>query len=370
MAKNFHKKPFDDATKLKLEIFGECFREWLPVFIYNNTISKIFVYDFFAGAGKDGVGNQGSPLVLLNEAKGESCSLCNALNGKEIVFAFNDAKESKKLKNSVAEHLENCTKQNCKRGTCQYAWYIGEYNFKDAFNRKNVRKILSNKHYAKFILLDQFGFSQVDEKVFIELTNAPKTDFIFFIASSFIDRFKEHENTKKYIDTSQIDFENARPIKRHELIANYFEKLVNDKEYYIHYFTIKKGSNYYGLIFGSAHTYGMEKFLKVCWRKDEFSGESNNNKFHDHEKGTLFYNPEESNKLQVVKQKIIDKVLQGEIRDNIKGLKFALENRCLPELFTKTIKGLEKDGLIERKGKVNNRSTNIHTIEKYTIEVK
>jgi hypothetical protein len=50
MADNFHNKPFDKATKLKLEIFGECFREWLPVFIFNPTISKIFIYD-----GKIGV---------------------------------------------------------------------------------------------------------------------------------------------------------------------------------------------------------------------------------------------------------------------------------------------------------------------------
>ena len=113
----------------------------------------------------------------------------------------------------------------------------------------------------------------------------------------------------------------------------------------------------------------MEKFLKVCWRKDEFSGESNDNKHLDYESNTLFYNPSESNKLQKVKGKIVEKVLNGEIKDNITGLKFALENRCLPELFTETIKAMEKDGLIVRKGKVNNRSSNIHKIEKYTIEI-
>jgi three-Cys-motif partner protein len=106
MADKFHKKPFDDATKLKLEIFDECFREWLPVFIFNPTVSRIFVYDFFAGKGKDSLGNPGSPLILLNEAKGDNCSFCNALNGKEIVFAFNDVNNSEKLKESVTKHLE------------------------------------------------------------------------------------------------------------------------------------------------------------------------------------------------------------------------------------------------------------------------
>lgn len=370
MADQFHNNPFDEATKLKLTIFGECFREWLPVFIYNPTVSKIFVYDFFAGAGRDVIGNPGSPLILLNEAKGENCCFCNAINSKEIVFAFNDVNKSEQLEASVAEHMAKCIKENCHKEKCQYAWHIRNFNFRDAFKRENVRRVLQNQFYAKFILLDQFGFSQVDESIFKELTKAPKTDFIFFISSSFIDRFKDHEYTKKYIDTSRINFENTRPIERHELIAKYFEQLVEEDEYYIHHFTIKKGANYYGLIFGTAHTLGMEKFLKVSWRADEFSGESNDNKHLDHESGTLFYNPAESNKIQKVKGVIVEKVLKGEITDNITGLKFALKNRCLPELFTETIKVMEKEGKILRKGNVNNRSSNIHKIQKYTIELK
>ena len=57
MAKNINKDPFDEATQLKLEIFRECFREWLPVFIHNPTIEKIYSYDFFAGSGTDSEGN-------------------------------------------------------------------------------------------------------------------------------------------------------------------------------------------------------------------------------------------------------------------------------------------------------------------------
>lgn len=38
MAKDINKKEFDEATLLKLEIFRECFREWLPVFIHSPLI--------------------------------------------------------------------------------------------------------------------------------------------------------------------------------------------------------------------------------------------------------------------------------------------------------------------------------------------
>lgn len=369
MSEKFHNKPFDEATKLKLEIFGECFREWLPVFIYNKSVSRAYIYDFFAGQGQDPEGYPGSPLILLNEAKGMDCEVCNAIDGKEIVFGFNDKHMAKDLKEVVSNQISKCITENCKASNCKYKWAIGDYEFKDAFNRDNVRAILNEPRFAKFVLLDQFGFNQVDEIVFNKLVKSPKTDFIFFIASSFINRFKDHPYVVKYFDTSKIQFTDCKPKERHRLIAEYFEHLVNLEEYYIHHFTIKKGSNYYGLIFGTSHTYGMEKFLKVCWKKDEFSGESTENNYDDYENNTLFYNPELSNKKENVKKEIIEQVLNGTIKDNISGFKFTLKRRCLPDLFTKTIIELEKENKIARFGDVNNQSSRIHEARKYFIEV-
>ncbi len=45
--------------------------------------------------------------------------------------------------------------------------------------------------------------------------------------------------------------------------------------YAIHPFTIKKGRNIYGLIFGSNHPLGVEKFLKIAWETNELNGEAN-----------------------------------------------------------------------------------------------
>jgi len=369
MNHNFHNQPFDKATKLKLEIFSECFREWLPVFIFRNDIEKIFIYDFFAGAGTDSDGYPGSPLKLLNEAKGEGCKVCNSLNNKEIIFAFNDKTKSAELEKVVTNYLNTCMTENCKQKTCRYSCHFAKYDFKEAFEREKVKQILHNKKYAKFILLDQFGFSQVDENVFKELTYSEVTDFIFFIASSFIDRFKDMEQTKKYFDTSKIDFMAKRPIERHELIAKYFEQLIEKEEYYIHHFTIKKGSNYYGLIFGTGHTYGMEKFLKVCWEKDKLAGESNSNKHGDFEEHTIFYNPAHSNKQEAVKEDLKQKILSKEIVDNITGMKYAIKRGCLPKLYTETITELEKSGKIKRGENKNNQSTKIHSARKYQIEI-
>lgn len=369
MLKKFTDKAFDEATKFKLEIFGECFKEWLPVFVHDTYTPKLYVYDFFAGTGKDINGSPGSPLVLLSEAKGTNCNICGRLHQKEIVFGFNDKNEGAKLKEVVENYLHECRKHNCNQDKCNYQIHFGNYDFKQALERQNVKNILSNNNYAKFLVLDQFGFSQIDQKVFAELVNYPKTDFIFFIASSYVKRFRDHPYLKKYIDTSSIDFDKIKPKEIHRAIANHYESMLGQKEYYIHHFSLKKGANYYGLILGSGHTLGMEKFLKICWNKDTYAGESTENINDDYEEGTLFYDKNSSNKIIEVKNDIKAKVLSSEITDNITGLKYALKKKCLPKVFTETVIELERQKQIKRTGNVNNGSSNIHKVNKYLIKV-
>jgi len=372
MAKDINKTVFEDATKLKLDIFGECFEEWLPVFNYDNHTQAVFVFDFFAGSGKDLENNMGSPLILLDKAKGEARKYC--LNAKkEIKFLFNEGREDKsqELKQNINLHIEQCKQENSCTN-CIYKYSVQNYSFQEIFSNPALTTIFNNKRFGKFILLDQYGFKEINEDIFKALTNYPKTDFIFFISSSFISRFREHPNTTKYIDTSKIDFENIRPNEIHRAIADYFRDLVPaGKEYYLHHFSIQKEEkkgNYYGLIFGSNHTLGMEKFLKVCWKHDTFAGEANYNIDNNYEKDSLFGSLGENVKKDTVSGEIKSLILSGEIPDNISGLKFAMHKGCEPKLFTEVVQKLEKQKLIERFGDVNNQSSNIHRVKKYHLK--
>ena len=374
MTKDINKDRFSEETKLKLEIFSECFREWFPVFINNPFIEKVYIYDFFAGSGKDVEGALGSPLILLNEARGESCKYCLSVkkNNKQICFAFNEKDKIKQemLIKNVKEFMSNCSIQNCK-DKCIYKYEnFVQMEFKDIFERENLQKILNNEKYSKFILLDQYGFKQVDKDIFLQLINAPKTDFIFFISSSFIRRFKELQAVMQYFDTKKINFDESEPQECHRQVAQYYRDIIPpNKEYYLHHFTIKKDTSYWGLIFGTNHSLGMEKFLRVCWGKDKLSGESNFNIDNDYQKGTLFYNPDKTVKKQKIESDIQDKILSGKIADNIEGLKYALRNGCLPELFTSVVKKLENDNKIERTGNLNYTSSDIHKAKQYKITV-
>ncbi len=372
MAENFHNNPFDESTKLKLGIFGECFRAWLPVFIHNKFTEQIFIFDFFSGSGMDNEGTFGSSLILLKEAKGEDRKYCiNA--SKKITFIFNEQNKSNisELKKNVSNYIETCLKQNqCKN--CVYDYEIKRSDFKTVFNAAKTQEVLQNKNFGKFVLLDQYGFKEIDKDIFLNLVKSPKTDFIFFISSSFIKRFQQHTYTKKHIDTEQLNFDESQPKECHRIIAQYFKSLIPiDQEYYLHHFTIQKENkgNYYGLIFGTNHTFGMEKFLKVCWSKDSFSGESNCNIDDDFEEGSLFYKKSSSHKIARVKEEIKNAILSGEICDNISGFKYTMQKGCEPLLFTKVVKNLVNEEKIERYGDVNNSSTNVHRVKKYTIKV-
>lgn len=366
MAKDINKKKFDSATKLKLDLFKESFKEWLPVFIHNPYVHKRFIYDFFAGSGLDPQGNYGSPLILMDEAKGENLKYCSKSDGKKIVFGFNEKIKSKSkiLEKNVNSFLSNCL-NNCKREKCVYEHYIGNFDFKEAFNRPNVLEIMNNTKYSKFVLLDQYGFKEVDNEIFKKLINFPKTDFIFFISSSFINRFQNQSAIKKYIETEKIEFKKSESKHCHKLISQYFkEQIPKNKEFYLHQFSIKKGTNYYGLIFGTSHTLGMEKFLKVCWEKDIMAGEANFDINNDFQFGSLFFDEKFSNKIEKYKNEFYKKIENNELKNSLEGLKFTLKYGIQTKTYLETIIDLMKDNkIIIVNGKFNKKISNIHKLK-------
>ena len=378
MAKNINSFEYTEETMLKLDIFRKCFREWYPVFLHAPHISHLFIYDMFAGSGKDAAGNYGSPLILLQEARGENRQHCKHLisNGGKpsVVFGFNEMLQSKatELKQNIDTEQAECQK-NCEYSICPFTnnIHIGAYDFRELIQNEQVNSVLNNRSYGKFILLDQYGFKQINDEVFLKLINSPKTDFIFFIASSFIRRFKTLDAVTAYFHNNSIIFDESKPKECHRAIADYFRSLIpEDKEYYLHSFTIQKGSNYYGLIFGSNHTLGMEKFLKVCWSEDQLAGESNCNINNDYEIGSLFYNPTFSNKKQNVYNIVKDKILKKDIISNIEGLKFVLSQGCEPKLFVDVVKDLMNSKQIEIDGTFNRIANNIHKASEYHIVIK
>lgn len=272
MGKNFHSKKFDDGTIIKLDIFRKYIRKWLPTFMtkYSDgkrNFKKIKIYDFFSGPGYDADCNPGSPIIIVEEIK-NYCQENESLKANiEVEMFFNDidGENIKLLK-------KNISNVSCKKPCCHIRYSIEK--FTEVF--QNLLPEIQDSDSAKLIIMDQFGVKDVTPEIVSVLSKCQFTDILFFISSSFVYRFKDELGCSKL----QIDQNELKDVEYnyiHRFICEYFSSKLDNQNYYLSPFSIKKDRNIYGVIFGSRHLLGLEKFVESCWEIDPVNGESNYN---------------------------------------------------------------------------------------------
>lgn len=257
---DFHKKPFDEGTLTKLQIFELYAREWLPVFLSPERPPRpeIHVFDFFTGPGTDSDGELGSPLRLLRQLRDYGGMAGWPRVQVHVHFSDSSPSKIKQLEDNIENHQLRLARVNLD---------VQSLKFDQALLRCSAT--LSNPQAAKLLLIDQFGVEHVTPDVFRQLVNSPTCDFLFFLSSSTLHRFRDNPAIKHKI-TRPDDYYQV-----HQAAVDYYRGfLPKQSEYFIAPFSIKKGPNIYGIIFGSAHPLGMDKFLQVAWKKDEINGEA------------------------------------------------------------------------------------------------
>lgn len=257
---DFHDKPFDEGTVTKLHIFELYAREWFPVFLSpEKPLRKVIhVFDFFAGPGTDCNNVLGSPLRLLRQLQEYQGTQGWEKVGIHVHFYDEDSDKIARLEENIASHglwLPNVH------------YDIQALRFVDAFRASE--STLADTQAAKLVFIDQTGVAHVTPEVFRKLVSSRTCDFLFFLSSSTLHRFRDHPAIWQKINRPE-DYYHV-----HRAALEYYRGLLPPGQvYYLAPFSIKKGANIYGLIFGSAHPLGIDKFLEVAWRKDEFSGEA------------------------------------------------------------------------------------------------
>ncbi len=364
--KDFHNSKFDKGTHSKLEVFKEYFKESFPVFLHSTYFKEIYIYDFFAGQGQNTKGEYGTAFNILNEIK----PYCNEIrkSKKKVFIILNDIEESEILKSNVLDFFNTC-KSKCE-GECVFSedenLIIKAEDFETYFPRI-YPSMLKRKKAAKILYLDPFRFI-IDSDLLNKLINVPSADFICFVPSFYLKRFPDTPAFNKYIDTQQIDIKNAKAIHCHRLIASYYKSLIpKDKEYYIGCFSVRKDSGYFGLIFGSNHTFGAEKFQKVCWKLDEVTGEADYNIDREltyNKQGVLFEEAKVPLKIKQFNLDLENEIKSGKIKTDIEAYKYALNSRCLVKHAAQKLKELMSEGKIEVFKTINN---DIHKIKTATI---
>jgi three-Cys-motif partner protein len=259
---DFHDSPFDEGTLTKLDIFELYLREWLPVFLVSTKHNwrELHVFDFFAGPGTDPKGQLGSPLRTLRQLHSYSQRQLSAWKRLQVHAHFFDRDQAK-----VAQ-LE-ASIQDFKLRAPDIEIDIRPLRFESALTMLNPT--LSNRLAAKLLFIDQCGVDHVRDDIFKRLVQFPTCDFLFFLSSSTLNRFRDHPAIKQKIVLPD-DYYHV-----HRAALTYYQSLLpKGQRFYLAPFSIKKGSNVYGVIFGSAHPLGMDKFLRVAWQKDKLNGEA------------------------------------------------------------------------------------------------
>jgi three-Cys-motif partner protein len=300
-ADRFHDRPFDDGTLTKLEIFQLYTREWLPVFLAKPDPfwKEVHVFDFFAGPGADVNGVSGSPLRVLQELKAAKSGNLHGWPKVRIATHFFDEDRSK------IEQLR-ARSQSLQSELREVSIEIEPWTFEKAFAA--AQPTLQNNDAAKLVLIDQFGVDGVSDEVFRELVSFPTCDFLFFISSATLHRFRDHPAIRQKIKRPD-DYYHV-----HRAVADYYRDLLpKSSRYFLGRFSIKKGSNIYGLIYGSAHPLGMDKFLQVAWRADAITGEANFDIDRD-DCGPLFAGMFQPTKVDAFQQDLAARIRAGAVK--------------------------------------------------------
>ena len=265
-SKNLHDKPFDESTIAKLEIFEDYAKAWIPTFVMQGA-STICIFDFFAGTGYDKNGVAGSPIRLLQKIKEQVIPIFQ--KKVKVILYLNELKRKKfeLLKEACAKYIE----ENDHVGRAVEINFFNE-DFEILFPK--LLPII--KEFPSLVYLDQNGIKFLSEKYFLELEKTKQTDFLYFVSASYFWRFGGSKEFQIHLD---IDMSEAKqnPYKfiHRSIIEQLKKKLPSNTKLKLYPFSLKKGANIYGIIFGASHPRAVDKFLTIAWKRNEINGEAN-----------------------------------------------------------------------------------------------
>ena len=341
---DLHKKPFDEGTLTKLDLFEAYAKEWLPVFIMKD-VEAIWIFDCFAGTGVDIENKPGSPIRILRQILGQAGNIFNRKSVIYLIFNEYDKEKFAKLQESCSEYI--LCNSELKRLVDANKVKIKFLN--QDFDILFPKAMSIIKKYPSLVFLDQNGIKFLDDKYFLELTKARCTDFLYFVSSSYFLRFGNQPEFKSHFN---IDFEQAKKDGYKYIHRNLIEqlrgRLPKDSNVKLYPFTIKKGANIYGIIFGASHPKAVDKFLKVAWEKNHLNGTANFDIDSDISKCQLdLFSEQKLTKIQQFQENLKDLILSKRICTNKDAYDYTLSQGHINSHADEIIKSLKKQKMID-----------------------
>jgi three-Cys-motif partner protein len=340
MARDLHRKPFNEGTLVKLELFRAYITAWLAVFVGSQRVTKkkIRIFDLFCGPGEDAAGQKGSPVLILEILQSLSAQIRAV--GYEVEVYFNDADAAKveELKQALSDR---------KLLTGPYKLHFSSQDFFEIFDGLYPKMLDS----ANLLLLDQHGVRFFTADVFKRIRTLPVTDTLVFMSASYVSRFKDEPEISQYLETKKIFADHTPYHQVHRALVEYYRSLVpSSEQYFLAPFSLKSGSNIYGVIFGSRNHKGLQKFLETAWSFDPLRGEADYD--IDREglvagQGMLFDEMSKPKKTQLFEQQFETEILAGRLTDTAAIYDFVHQQGFLMKHANPVIRRLKTEQRID-----------------------
>jgi hypothetical protein len=196
-------------------------------------------------------------------------------------------------------------------------------DFTDVFNQ--YYKTICD--FPSLVFLDQNGMKFLSDKYLLQLELCNTTDFLYFLSSSYFLRFGDTEEFQSNlkIDLTRIKEQPYNCVHK-SILEQLKEKLPCNSSLKLYPFTIKKTSNVYGIIFGSKHVRGADKFLKAAWKRNTINGEANFDIDDDQSKSQLnLFEGKQLTKREYFAKCLSEKIMNGSIQNNVEAFHYTIE---------------------------------------------
>ncbi|MEJ7821574.1 MAG: three-Cys-motif partner protein TcmP [Chitinophagaceae bacterium] len=345
--KDLHDSPFDESTVAKLQIFEDYAQAWIPTFVMSGA-NTICIFDFFAGTGYDKNAIPGSPIRILQKIKEQ---IGNIFQKKIKVKVYLNEWEPKKKEQKKFKDLQQaCNNFLGENNDVKRAIELNYYN--EDFENLFPKLLPIIKQFPSLVLLDQNGIKFLSEKYFLELEKTKQTDFLYFVSASYFWRFGESQEFKNHLD---IDMAIAKkdPYKfiHRNIIEQLRKKLPANSKLKLYPFTLKKGVNIHGIIFGASHPRAVDKFLAIAWKRNETNGEANFDIDEDAKKRqTSLFENKKLTKVEDFKESVRRKILSKEIINNYELLEFVYDEGHIANHAAEVLKEMKRKGEVNYNG--------------------
>ncbi len=344
--KNIHDKPFDQSTLAKLTIFENYAQAWIAIWTMRG-FSPIHIFDLFAGPGYDSQHTAGCPIRLLDKLNERIRDI--EQKGVTVVLHLNEFEPGKGrqenfalLKAAVSEFLRSYPRLSARV-------QISIYN--EDFRTLFPKLLPLMQQYPALVLLDQNGIKFLSPDYLHEFTAMRQTDFLYFAAASYFRRFAKEEEFMKYValDAERLSQVPYRLIHR-EVVQQIRDSLPNETDLRLYPFSLIKGANIYGVIFGATHPLAVDRFLDLAWKLDPRSGDANFDIENEEAKTQRNLFEPNLTKRESFGSTMEQKVLNSEIVTNKEALDFCYSEGHPAAHGLEVLRQLKKKGLVTYEG--------------------